>query len=91
MLKLDIKNIEKLYTDFIKKNLSDVDLTMEYVKILNNKLMKNTDFKAKFDFLNLIYVPRIGEVYLNLRRRLQGKSRQVQLKYQDEDELHNRK
>ena len=68
MLKLDIKNIEKLYTDFIKKNLSDVDLTMEYVKILNNKLMKNTDFKAKFDFLNLIYVPRIGEVYLNLKK-----------------------
>lgn len=41
MYKIDIKNIEKLYTDFIKNNLNDIDLTSEYIRILNDKLMKN--------------------------------------------------
>lgn len=68
MYKIDIKNIEKLYTDFIKNNLNDIDLTSEYIKILNDKLMKNADFKEKFKILNSIYVPRIGEVYLNIKK-----------------------
>ena len=45
MYKIDIGSIEKIYKDYIKNKLGDTDLTLEYIKITNDKLMQNKTFK----------------------------------------------
>jgi len=68
MYKIDIGSIEKLYKDYIKNKLGDTDLTLEYIKIINDKLMQNKTFKEKSKILNTIFKKRIGEQYLNLKK-----------------------
>jgi len=54
---LDFKNIENKINNYIKKDLANKNLTLEYIKINRDKKMSDTNsaFRKKFDFLYNIF------------------------------------
>jgi hypothetical protein len=54
---LNFKNIENKINDYIKKELPDKNLTLEYIKINRDIRMSNTtsEFRKQFDFLYNIF------------------------------------